>query len=60
MGDSDSELERVCAPDPQMNLGLWILFHADLKRTARVLALRDFMVDEMKLKKDLFEGNIAC
>jgi len=59
MGDSDSELERVCAPDPQMNLGLWILFHADLKRTARVLALRDFMVDEMKLKKDLFEGNIV-
>jgi len=59
MGDSEADLERLCAPDPQMNLGLWILFHADLKRTARVLALRDHMVCEIKLLKDLFEGTIS-
>jgi molybdate transport repressor ModE-like protein len=58
MGDSDPDLERFCAPDPQMNLGLWILFHADLKRTARVLAFRDYMVGEIKLKEELFAGNM--
>jgi len=57
MGDSDTELERFSEPDPQMNLGLWILFHMDLKRTARVLAFRAHMVDEIKRQTDLFEGN---
>jgi len=58
MGDREPELERFCAPDPQLNLGLWILFHPDLRRTARVLAFRDYMADEVKLQKDLFAGNL--
>jgi len=60
MGDSEPELERFCEPDPQLNLGLWLLFHPDLKRTARVLAFRDHMADEIKLKMDLFTGKQAC
>jgi len=56
MGDSESELERFCVPDPQLNLGLWLLFHADLKRTARVLAFRDHMATEIKVQTDLFAG----
>jgi len=56
MGDSEPELERFCDPDPQLNLGLWLLFHPDLKRTARVLVFRDHMADEIKLKVDLFAG----
>lgn len=56
MGDSDPLLERYCDPDPAYNLGLWVLLHPDLKRTARVLAFRDHMVQAINEKKDLFEG----
>ncbi len=57
MGDADPELERYCDPDPAYNLGLWVLLHPDLKRTARVLAFRDFMVQAVKEKKSVFEGS---
>ena len=57
MGDTDPLLERYCDPDPAFNLGLWVLLHPDLKRTARVLAFRDFMSEAINDKKDLFEGN---
>lgn len=57
MGDSDPLLERYCDPDPAYNLGLWVLLHPDLKRTARVLAFRDHMVQAINEKKDLFEGS---
>ena len=56
MGDVDPTLERYCEPDPAYDLGLWILLHPDLKRTARVLAFRDHMAREIGEKKALFEG----
>ena len=56
MGDTDPDRERYCPPDPQLNLGLWLLFHPDLKRTARVLAFRDHMVAETESRRELFEG----
>ncbi|MDQ6998596.1 MAG: LysR family transcriptional regulator [Mariprofundus sp.] len=56
MGDTDPDLERLCPPDPQMKLGVWLLFHPDLKRTARVLAFRDHMIEEMKMQAELLEG----
>ena len=56
MGDADPVIERYCDPDPANNLGLWILLHPDLKRTARVLAFRDHVGDLIIEKKDLFEG----
>lgn len=57
MGDTDPLLERYCEPDPAYNLGLWILLHPDLKRTVRVLAFREHMVNTINEKRDLFEGN---
>ena len=57
MGDADPELERYCKPDPAYNLGLWILIHPDLKRTARVLSFRDHMIRAVNEKKALFEGD---
>jgi len=57
MGDSEPELERLCVPDPELNLGLWLLFHPDLKRTARVLAFRDHMATEISKQTGLFTGN---
>ena len=56
MGDADPLLERYGEPDPAYNLGLWVLLHPDLKRTARVLAFRDHMTKAINEKKDLFEG----
>jgi DNA-binding transcriptional LysR family regulator len=58
MGDAEPSLTRYREPDPSHNLGLWILLHPDLKRTARVLAFRDHMVSAVNETKDLFEGNI--
>ena len=43
-------------PDPALNLGLWLLLHPDLKRTARVLAFRDHMEQAIIEKRNLFEG----
>ena len=58
LGDADPMLERYCEPEPQHDLGLWILLHPDLKRTARVLAFRDHMTQCIQQKKDLFEGRL--
>ncbi len=59
MGDSDPQLERYADPDPEHNLGLWILLHPDLKRTARVLAFRDHMVQSIHQQRPLFEGTYS-
>ena len=56
IGDKNPELVRYREPDPSHNLGLWILFHPDLKRTARILAFRDHMIESIKEIKPLFEG----
>jgi len=58
MGDADPALKRYRDPDPAYNLGLWVLLHPDLKRTARVLAFRDHMIQAINDKKDLFEGEL--
>ena len=59
LGDADPMLERYCEPETQHDLGLWILLHPDLKRTARVLAFRDHMINSIQQKRDLFEGRLA-
>jgi len=59
MGDADTELERYCDPDPEHNLGLWLLLHPDLKHTARVITFRTHMLESIKQLSDLFEGNLA-
>lgn len=56
IGDKNPDLERYCEPDPSHNLGLWILLHPDLKRTARVIAFRNHMHESINEMKNLFEG----
>jgi DNA-binding transcriptional LysR family regulator len=58
MGDSDPLLERYCEPNPEHDLGLWILLHPDLKRNARVLAFRDHLVNAVNARWKLFEGRL--
>ena len=56
MGDTDPDLERYSDPRPEWTLGLWILLHPDLKRTARVLAFREYMTEAIAARNDLFEA----
>jgi len=56
MGDPDPALMRYAEPRPEWDLGLWILLHPDLKRTARVLAFRDYMTEAMQAQHELFGG----
>ena len=59
MADTDPLLQRYCEPDPAYNLGLWVLLHPDLKRTARVLAFRNHMVNAINEQRALFEGTYS-
>ncbi len=59
MGDAEPLLERCHEPDPAHDLGLWILLHPDLRRTARVLAFRDHMLEAIRERSALFEGRRA-
>ena len=56
MGDAEAELVRVLPPDPAMATGLWLLPHADLRRTGRVRALADFLAGAYAEDRDLLEG----
>jgi DNA-binding transcriptional LysR family regulator len=59
LGDSTSGLERVRAPLPEASTELWLLTHEDLRGTARVRALVDFLAEALLSERDLFEGRRA-
>jgi len=56
MGYSDPLLARYCAPDPAHDLGLWLLWHPDLRRTARLSAFCDHMKEAVLNQQRLFMG----
>lgn len=56
MADPDPALDRYADPLPEMDVGLWFLFHQDLKRTERIRVFRDFVVREMEPIRDLLGG----
>ncbi len=57
MGDADSGLTRVTAPDPALASALWLLTHQDLRNTARVRAFLDYMAQSLASDIDLMEGD---
>jgi DNA-binding transcriptional LysR family regulator len=59
LADSDPLLERYTDPIPEMDMGLWFLFHSDLKRTERIHVFRDFLIKEVEEVRDLLEGKQA-
>lgn len=56
LGDSDPELARFHEPEKQHELGLWLLYHRDLRSTKRVTLFREHMQREIKQATALFEG----
>ncbi len=56
LGDPCSALVRVGQPLGEIDLGLWILTHSDLRRSARVRAFMDFTGAEMAKHRRTIEG----
>lgn len=56
LGDAESELVRLMGPIPELTRSWRMLAHPDLRRTPRVAALFDFIVDESALLKSIFTG----
>jgi len=48
LGDAAPELRRLAPPLPELEVGLWLLTHRDLRRTARVRALMDWLFEDLK------------
>ncbi len=57
LSDSDLRLARA-RPEPiaEMETALWVLTHEDLRRTARVRAVLEFLSDALRRERDFLEG----
>jgi DNA-binding transcriptional LysR family regulator len=47
LADTERRLQRVAEPDPRFDTGLWLLTHRDLKDTARIKALTQFLYEDL-------------
>ena len=57
LGDPETDLVRALPdPVPELQAELWIVTHADLKRTARVRAFLDLVGGGLARQRDLFAG----
>jgi DNA-binding transcriptional LysR family regulator len=57
MGDGEESLQRYRPPDAAHDLGLWLLYNADLKQNKRVQLFRAHMIREIGKLRALFEGS---
>ena len=57
IGDNDPDLVRFRPPEIQHNLGLWLLYHRDLRNTKRVTIFREHMQREIIKVSPVFEGS---
>ncbi len=58
MGDRDPDLVRFSSPEKRHDLGLWLLYHRDLRGTKRVSLFREHMLREVHKLAPLFEGRV--
>lgn len=57
LGDDDDRLRRILpATAPEAHSVLWLLTHGDLKRTARIRAVMDFLAIALGSERALLEG----
>jgi len=52
----DKSVTRFPIELAQSNWGVWVLNHVDLRKTARVQSLREFLIAALQHKQNLFEG----
>jgi len=60
MGDGEPSLARYRPPEPRHDLGLWLVYHRDLRRTQRVRLFSDHMQREIGNVRPLFEGQLPA
>ena len=60
LGDPDPRLNRILNPPDALTSELWLLTHPDLRRTARVRVLVDFLVEALEKERDLIEGRSSA
>lgn len=58
VGEADSRLVRVGDFFEHLTLDLWLLTHPDLRQTARVRVLMDFLYEVLSERRALFEGTV--
>ncbi|MGH1340798.1 MAG: LysR family transcriptional regulator [Nannocystales bacterium] len=57
LGDDDPALARVRPPQQEFASEVWLLTHADLRTTARIRALMDFLAAEFGTLEPLLNGS---
>lgn len=62
VADCVPELVRIRPAELEVtsSTGIWLLYHADLRQTARVRAFIDFITQAVQRHADLFEGTRSC
>lgn len=58
MGDPDPRVTRIGDPIEPLSLDLWVLTHSDLRDTARVKILMEYLYDYFDSHRALFEGTV--
>lgn len=56
LADGDARLARLRAPNRDIDLGLWLLTHEELRHTPRVRAFLDFMAQTIERVRPTLEG----
>lgn len=56
LGDSRPALRRIRGVVPELATQLWVLAHEDLRDTARIRAVTDWLHAQLGAERDLFEG----
>ncbi len=56
LADPESALRRLAPPDRALTTDLWLLTHPDLRRSARVRALLDFLFEALKPMRPRLAG----
>jgi DNA-binding transcriptional LysR family regulator len=56
LGDAEGDLVRVLGPIPALTRSWRLLTHPDLRRTPRVSAFFDFIIEERETLKSIFTG----
>ncbi len=55
-GLNDEEVVKLPVQLPRSDWSVWVLSHTDLRKTRRVQRCREFLLQRLKLKQGLFEG----
>jgi DNA-binding transcriptional LysR family regulator len=56
LGDADDSLVRLFPPEPALTGSLWLLYHGELRQTARVRAFSEFVFESIRAERDVLEG----